>query len=172
MSADNQRVFLVTGANNGIGFEVVKKLATKQPNDIILLGCRDQKRGDDALVQLGSPSNVKTLLVETSSPESIKHAKEEIQKKYGGKLDVLINNAGISLLGLDSKTLKTLLDTNYYGVKNMNETFFPLIRDNGRVVNVSSGAASQVMGFCPQELKDKLLSANITEEQLNEVLAT
>jgi hypothetical protein len=39
-------------------------------------------------------------------------------------------------------------------------------------VNVSSGAASQVMGFCPQELKDKFLNPNITEQQLEELLAT
>jgi len=172
MSTNSRRLFLVTGANKGIGFEVVKKLSANQPNDLILLGSRDQKRGEDALLQLGSPTNVKELLLDISSPKSIKQAKQEIQQKYGGKLDVLINNAAIFQFGSDSKILKTLFDTNYYGVKNMNESFFPLIRDNGRVVNVSSGAASQVMGFCPQELKDKFLNPNITEQQLEELLAT
>ncbi len=105
-------------------------------------------------------------MLNTSSPESIKQAKQEIQQNYGGKLNVLINNAAIFQFGLDSKILKTL----YYGVKNMNEVFFPLIRDNGRVVNVSSVGASQVLGFCPQELKDKFLNPNITEEQLEELL--
>jgi hypothetical protein len=52
----------------------------------------------------------------------------------------------------------------------MHEVFFPLIQDNGRVVNVISVGASQVLGFCPQELKDKFLNPNITEEQLEELL--
>lgn len=172
MSANNRRLFLVTGANKGIGCEVVKKLSANHPNDLILLGSRDQKRGEDALVQLKSPANVKVLLLDTTSLDSIKHAKQVVEQKYGGKLDVLINNAGISQLGTDATTLQTLLDTNYYGVKNMNETFFPLIQDNGRVVNVSSGAGAQVMGFCPPELKEKLLSPEVTEKQLEEVLAT
>jgi NAD(P)-dependent dehydrogenase (short-subunit alcohol dehydrogenase family) len=42
MSMNNQRLFLVTGANKGIGFEVVKKLSANQPNDLILLGSRDR----------------------------------------------------------------------------------------------------------------------------------
>ena len=172
MSANNRRLFLVTGANKGIGFQVVKKLADHHPNDLILLGSRDQKRGEDALLQLKSPANVKVLLLDVSSLESIKQAKHVVEQNYGGKLDVLINNAGISLLGTDTTTLRNLLKTNYYGVKNMNETFSPLIQDNGRVVNVSSGAAAQVMGFCPPELKAKLLNRNITEAQLEEVLAT
>ncbi|CAF4335178.1 unnamed protein product, partial [Adineta steineri] len=91
----HQRVFVVTGANKGIGYEVVKKLSTNHPNDLILLGSRDQKRGEEALVQLGSPSNVKVLVLDTSSKKSIEQAKEELQNKYGGHLDVLINNAGI-----------------------------------------------------------------------------
>ncbi len=78
MSTKNQRLFLVTGANKGIGFEVVKKLSANQPNDLILLGSRDQKRGEDALLQLGSPTSVKVLLLDISSPESIKQAKQEI----------------------------------------------------------------------------------------------
>ena len=68
-SKQQQRVILVTGANKGIGFEVIKKLlADRSPsnNDLILLGSRDLKRVHDALVNLGSPSNVRVLQLETS----------------------------------------------------------------------------------------------------------
>ncbi|CAF5226795.1 unnamed protein product, partial [Rotaria magnacalcarata] len=65
-----QRTILVTGGNKGIGFEVIKKLI-KQPssinNDLILLGSRDLKRGEDALSQLGSPTNVHLLQLDTLS---------------------------------------------------------------------------------------------------------
>ncbi|CAF4251561.1 unnamed protein product, partial [Rotaria sordida] len=80
-STSQQRVILVTGANKGIGFEVVKKLAKESPinNNIILLGCRDLKRGQDALVRLGSPSNIYLLQLDISSRDSIARATDEIK---------------------------------------------------------------------------------------------
>ncbi|CAF3729552.1 unnamed protein product [Rotaria sordida] len=167
----HQRVFLITGANKGIGFEVVKKLAANHPTDLILLGSRDQKRGEEALAQLGSPLNVKVLLIDTSSKESIEQAKQEIQKKYGGHLDVLINNAGISPIESDLKALKDTFNTNFYGVKQMNDAMSPLIRDNGRIVNVSSEAAALSIKHCSQDLKTKFLNPNLTETELEELFA-
>ena len=66
-SQQQQRVILVTGANKGIGFEVVKKLieeSSSSKNDLILLGSRDLDHGQDAIKQLGSPSNVHLLQLE------------------------------------------------------------------------------------------------------------
>jgi NAD(P)-dependent dehydrogenase (short-subunit alcohol dehydrogenase family) len=170
-SQPHQRVFLVTGANKGIGFEVVKKLSANHPNDLILLGSRDQKRGEEALIQLGSPSNVKLLVLDTSSKDSIEQAKQEIQKKYGGYLDILINNAAIALYEPGSKALKDTFDTNFYGVKHMNDVMSPLLRDNGRIVNVSSEAAVLSIKHCSQDLKTKFLNPNLTETELVELFA-
>jgi NAD(P)-dependent dehydrogenase (short-subunit alcohol dehydrogenase family) len=170
-SQPHQRVFLVTGANKGIGFEVVKKLSANHPNDLILLGSRDQKRGEEALIQLGSPSNVKLLVLDTSSKDSIEQAKQEIQKKYGGRLDVLINNAAIAPTEWGLKVLKNTFDTNFYGVKQMNDVMSPLLRDNGRIVNVSSGAGALAMKHITPELKAKFLNPNLTETQLEQLFA-
>jgi NAD(P)-dependent dehydrogenase (short-subunit alcohol dehydrogenase family) len=167
----DQQVFLVTGANKGIGFEVVKKLSSKHPTGLILLGSRDQKRGDTALAQLDSPSNVKVLVLNTASKESIEQAKQEIQKKYGGYLDVLINNAGILIQESDLKALKDTFDTNFYGVKQMNDIFSPLLRDNGRIVNVSSNLGATSMSHCVPDLKTKFLDPNLTETQLDQLFA-
>ncbi|CAF1691152.1 unnamed protein product, partial [Adineta ricciae] len=96
-STQQQRIILVTGANRGLGFEVVKKLVNQSNSnkDLILLGTRDLKRGQDAINQLGSPSNVHAFQLDTSSSDSIAQAANVIKQKYGGKLDILINNAGI-----------------------------------------------------------------------------
>lgn len=85
-STEQRRLILVTGANKGIGFEVVKKLAAESSSNgtVILLGSRDLQRGQDALIQLKSPSNVHILQLDTSSRESILRAIEEIKQKYGG----------------------------------------------------------------------------------------
>lgn len=165
----SQRVFLVTGANKGIGYQVVKKLSANQPNDLILLGSRDQKRGEEALVQLGSPSNVKVLVIDTSSKQSIEQAKQEIEKKYGSSLDVLINNAGIANSESGLKTLTDVFNTNYYGVKQVNDTMSSLLKDNGRIVNVSSGLGATSLKHCSPDLKTKFTDLNLTESQLDQL---
>lgn len=165
----HQRVFLVTGANKGIGFEVVRKLAVNHPTDLILLGSRDQKRGEEARAQLGSPSNVKVLTLDTSSNKSIERAKQEIEKKYGGHLDVLINNAAIYNRETGIKVLKDIFNTNFYGVKQMNDAMSPLLRDSGRIVNVSSGLGATAMKHCSRALKAKFLDPNLTETQLQQL---
>jgi NAD(P)-dependent dehydrogenase (short-subunit alcohol dehydrogenase family) len=168
--ASKQRVFLVTGANKGIGFEVVKKLSVNHPTDLILLGSRDQKRGEEALIQLGSPSNVKVLLLDVSSKQSIEQAKKEIENKYGGYIDVLINNAAVAAKdGTHLKQLQDTFNTNFYGVKQMNDIMSPLLRDNGRIVNVSSGAGVLALQHCSKELKSKFLNPNLTETQLEQL---
>ncbi|CAF1631705.1 unnamed protein product [Adineta ricciae] len=107
----------ITGANKSIGFEVVKKLSKKHPIDMILLGSRDQQSGEDVLVRLGSPTNMRVLLLDTSS-----------------KQNVLINNAAIGINDSSFKALKETFDTNFDGVKYLNDTLSPLLRDNGRIV--------------------------------------
>jgi NAD(P)-dependent dehydrogenase (short-subunit alcohol dehydrogenase family) len=165
----NQRVILVTGANKGIGLEVVRKLA-KNPsynNDIILLGSRDLKRGQDALKQLNSPSNVHLFQIDSSSSESISHAVEEIKQKYGGQLDILINNAALWTQELTVDVAREILQTNYYGLKTLNEQLFPLLHENGRIVNVSSAGGPWALYRYSKELQEKYLSPTLTIEQLD-----
>lgn len=172
-STEQQRVILVTGANKGIGFEVVKKLV-QQPSsenkDIILLGSRDLTRGQDALTRLGSPSNVHLLQLDTSSNESIAHATNEIKQKYGGQLDVIINNAGIAP---KDETIQAALETfatNYYGVKTLNEYLIPLLRENGRVINVASRVGTMALHGVSKDLQEKYISTTLTTEQLDQLV--
>jgi NAD(P)-dependent dehydrogenase (short-subunit alcohol dehydrogenase family) len=130
-STEYKRLILVTGANKGIGFLVVKKLSEELSDTVILLGSRDLKRGQDAFTQLNSPSNVHVLQLDTSSPGSIIHAIDEIKQKYGGQLDVVINNAAIFRTEITVSAARDLFNTNYYGIKILNEHLIPLMRPNG-----------------------------------------
>ncbi|CAF1019046.1 unnamed protein product [Rotaria magnacalcarata] len=171
-STEQKRTILVTGANRGIGFIIVKKLAKESPpnNTIILLGSRDLKRGEDALIQLGSPSNVHVLHLDTSSRESIIRAKDEVKQKYGGQLDVVINNAAITRKDLSVDAAREILGTNYYGVKILNEYLFPLMRENGRIINVSSRVGSNVLYEASQSLRQKYTTSTLTKYQLDQLV--
>jgi carbonyl reductase 1 len=174
MSAtEQQRVILVTGANKGIGFELVKKLVQQssiKSNDIILLGSRDLKRGQDALTQLGSPSNVHLFQLDTSSKESINRVTNEIKQTYGGLLDVIINNAAIIPKDKTVQAARETFATNYYGVKILNEHLIPLLRENGRVINVASNMGALVLHGVSKDIQEKYTSSTLTTEQLDQLV--
>lgn len=171
-SIEQPRLILVTGANKGIGFEIVKKLVQDSPSNstTILLGSRDLKRGQDAYSQLNSPFNVHVIELDTSSQESINHAINEIKEKYGGQLDVVINNAGISSTEITVDIARELFKTNYYGVKTLNECLFPLMRQNGRIVNVSSRTGTVILQEASQALQEKYTSPILTIDQLDQLV--
>ncbi|CAF0820617.1 unnamed protein product [Rotaria sordida] len=168
-----QRIVLVTGANKGLGFEVVKKLAQKSSsntNPIIFLGSRDLKRGQEALHQLGSPPNVHLLQLDTSSEKSVTHAINEFKQKTNDQLDVIINNAGILPKDDSVQAARETLATNYYGIKIVNEHLIPLLRDNGRVVNVASQIGSIILMCMSKDLQNKYTSSTLTTKQLDRLV--
>lgn len=162
-----QRTIFITGANKGLGYEVVKKLLQDSPKDRILLGTRDLKRGEEAWKTLGAPANVHLLQIDTSSPESIARAKQEIQTKYQGQLDILINNAGIAPRGNTVAIAREILATNYYGVKLINEQLSGFLRENGRIVNVSSEVGAWTLHDMSKDLQEKYKSSSLTKEKLD-----
>jgi NAD(P)-dependent dehydrogenase (short-subunit alcohol dehydrogenase family) len=93
-SSDNtMRVALVTGANRGIGFEVCRQLASR--SFVVLLTARDAAKANKAANRLSAAGHVEPLVLDVADPQSIKKAAEEVASRYG-RLDVLINNAGIN----------------------------------------------------------------------------
>ncbi|UJR20147.1 hypothetical protein I4U23_023279 [Adineta vaga] len=163
---------LVTGANRGIGFVVVKKLLenSSSNNTTILLGSRDLKRGHDALIQLNSPSNVHVLQLDTSSHESIIHAIDEIKQNYGGHIDIVINNAAISTTEISVPTARELFATNYYGIKKLNEYIIPLMQPNGRIINVSSRVGLNTLQESSEAIQEKFTSSTLTQDQLDQLV--
>jgi carbonyl reductase 1 len=134
---------VVTGANKGIGLEIVRQLAKE--GITVVLTARDETRGKEALESLKRQElhNVNFHPLDVASQESIRKLAEWLHKTYGG-IDILINNAGISSLHKDTtfENVKLVLDTNYFGVKNVTKALLPLLRDNtpggARVVVVAS----------------------------------
>ena len=137
-------VALVTGSNKGIGLEVVKQLA--EHNFTVILTARDLGRGKlawDAL-RLTYP-NVVLLPLDVCDSKSIQALADSIEADYG-RLDVLINNAGVALdkfvpaLDLDMNTLRRTMETNVYGAFEVTKALVPLMKQTpgGRIVMLSS----------------------------------
>ena len=143
-----QQIAIVTGANRGIGLEVVRQLARR--GMITILGSRDLQKGETAAAKLvGEGLQVLSRQLDVTDPESITALAAYVEQEFG-RLDVLINNAGIlydtwqqpSTADLD--TVQEAMDTNLFGPWRMCKAFVPLLRrsQQGRIVNVSSGAGS------------------------------
>ena len=140
----NQRTALVTGANKGIGFEVVRELARLGLR--VFLGARDVKAGRAAVEKLGAGDDVVFVELDITKPAGIRRAAEEVARQ-SDRLDVLINNAGILLdedkdaLTITPEIFETTLRTNTLGPWLVTQAFVPLLQKSreARVINVSSG---------------------------------
>ena len=156
----NQRIALVTGANKGIGFEVVRELARLGLR--VFLGARNPKAGRAAAEKLKMEGDVFFLEMDVSDPDSIRRAAEELANQ-SDRLDVLVNNAGILLDGdKDALTITTgifeqTIRTNTLGPWLVAQAFVPLLKKSPvpRIVNVSSsggqlegGADGWAPGYC------------------------
>lgn len=136
-------IALVTGANKGIGFEVVRELAVKGWR-VFLTG-----RSRDAVVQAASKigPSVTPVALDVASSNSIEAAVKTVSHAVD-HLDVLVNNAGIlddddnSIFDLTPDRLRRMFETNTIGPLLVTQAFLPLIRksQSGRIINVSSGA--------------------------------
>lgn len=143
-----QQVALVTGANRGLGLEVVRQLSVTGMT--VLLGARELASGEKMAKQLRRDgADVHAVKLDVTAQADIDALAAFIDKRFG-RLDVLVNNAGSnydvrdrpSSVAID--TVRAALDTNLLGAWRLSEAMLPLMRRHGygRVVNVSSGCGS------------------------------
>ncbi|KAJ3121505.1 hypothetical protein HK100_012352 [Physocladia obscura] len=154
---------LVTGANKGIGFEVIKLLSAAFPRATIYLGTRSVERGEEALAKLHAEHlgrHVQVLELDVGSLDSIKRAFNEISLT-GKSLDLLINNAGILIPSADPKDAEKVFAVNVLGIKNTIDTFLPILAPTATIINVSSELGAAAQWTLPSELK--LILENVEE---------
>ena len=145
----DKRVALVTGANKGIGFEIARQLG-EDHGMTVLLGARDEARGRAAAEKLvGQGIDARPLLLDVTDLASVQAAARRIGEEFGGRLDVLVNNAGVALDTLppsqaDFGKFKATYETNVFGPFAVTQAMLPLLKRSpaGRVVNVSSSLGS------------------------------
>jgi len=148
--SETKKIALITGANKGIGLETARQLGKLRVT--ILVGSRDLARGEEAVeVLLGIGVDARAVKLDVVS-EADRTAIAKLIEKEFGRLDILINNAGVMLDGragnetstTSSKMLHETFETNFFAVVALTQTLLPLIRKSeaGRIVNLSSILAS------------------------------
>ncbi|MBA3338606.1 MAG: SDR family oxidoreductase [Geodermatophilaceae bacterium] len=143
-------IALVTGGNRGLGFATARALA--QTGICVILTSRDQTHADDAASALRKEGlDVQALSLDVTSATSITAAVDHVQR-HQGRLDVLVNNAGVLPEARDGDKhefaspdmFQTTFATNVFGAVAITEAFLPLLRlsPGGRIVNVSTTMGS------------------------------
>jgi NAD(P)-dependent dehydrogenase (short-subunit alcohol dehydrogenase family) len=179
-----QKVALITGANKGIGFEVARQLG--KAGQTVLLGARNAELGEAATAKLkGEGIDARFVALDLGNAETISAAAAFVEKEFG-RLDVLVNNAGIVDLkdGLPSKAdiagMKRVMDTNFFDTLAVTQAFLELVKksDAGRIVNVSSGLGSltlhgdpawkfasvKVLGYCASKAALNMMTVQLAYE--------
>ncbi|WKN44677.1 SDR family oxidoreductase [Tunicatimonas pelagia] len=139
-------IALVTGANRGIGQEVCRQLA--EAGHQVILTSRNEEKGKKAVAELGS-DQISYHPLDVTNDASIAKIRSYVEEQYG-RLDMLINNAGIhydswqNAEQADLKIAQEAFDANLLGPWRVSQAFIPMMREHsyGRIVNVSSGAGA------------------------------
>ena len=154
--ATSKRIILITGANKGIGLETAKQLG--QQGHTVLLAARDDKAEAPAQALRAAGADVHALSLDVTSVPSIQRAVATVAERFG-KLDALINNAGVALEGWGVPATRSTVDVwrqifepNVFGLVEVTQAFLPLLRksDAARIVNLSSILGSLGLHADPQ----------------------
>lgn len=139
-------VVLVTGANRGLGKETARQLAHRGVT--VVLGSRNLGRGAAAAAELaGTGAAAVPIRLDVTDPACVHAAAEQVRRDHG-RLDGLVNNAGVfagaTATATTASDLRSQFETNVFGVVTVLAAFLPLLRSAPapRVVNVSSATAS------------------------------
>jgi len=170
-----KKVALVTGANKGIGLEIARQLA--EAGVAVIMGARNLQRGQDAASDLEKAGlAVEAIKIDLTDEATIISATEKIAAKYG-RLDILMNNAGIvdtedgpPSLGSTAAT-RRLMETNFLGTLAVTQAMLPLLRRSkaGRIVNLSTTLGSLAINGDPTSpyYEARLIGYNASKAALN-----
>lgn len=162
-----KKIVLVTGANRGIGLEICRQLARQDMT--VILTARDPAKGEEACRRLQDEGFAAVFhQLDVTDPHSIDALKEFVQRE-SGRLDVLVNNAGIGIgskgaADADLHEVRQIMEINFYGAWRLILALLPLLRKSveGRIINISSGMGAWrnlTGGYAGYRLSKTMLNA-------------
>ena len=136
-----KKVIIITGGSDGLGKSIAERLAQNEENDVVILSNQEDKLTDAAI-----ETNSDYQLCDVTDSKSVETAVQVILQKYG-KIDVLINNAGVWLAGdlteCSYDVINNCIDVNTKGPIYMTKAVLPSMYKNkkGLIINVCSQAS-------------------------------
>jgi NAD(P)-dependent dehydrogenase (short-subunit alcohol dehydrogenase family) len=174
---NGKKIALITGANKGLGFEMARQLG--QAGVRVVLAARDPQKGEAAAAKLrGEGLDAQFLKLDVTDKRDRAAAFAFLEEKFG-RLDILINNAGVSAEPLGTGKVSTTtedaihrtFDTNFFAPVALTRALLPLLQksDAGRIVNMSSILGSQTLQADPASpiYNFKSLSYDASKTALN-----
>src|SRR5215210_3585792 len=153
---NTSKVALITGAGKGIGFETARQLGRQ--NIVTLVGARDRQKAETAASRLQAEGiDARPIALDATNQKTITDAADAVDREFG-RLDILINNAGVMLEDPDKETAvhgmelwRNTFETNVFGLIATTEAFLPLLEKSeaGRIVNLSSILGSITLHATP-----------------------
>jgi NAD(P)-dependent dehydrogenase (short-subunit alcohol dehydrogenase family) len=148
---------LITGANKGLGRETAKRLLAEGHD--VWIAARDEERGRATAAELGG----RFVQLDVTDDASVRMAADVVERE-SGRLDVLVNNAGITggrreVRDVDAADMQRVYDTNVFGIVRATRAFLPLLErsPNPVIVNVSSGMGSLAITSDPERLESTII---------------
>jgi NAD(P)-dependent dehydrogenase (short-subunit alcohol dehydrogenase family) len=175
--AIEKKVAFITGGNRGIGLETARQLGKQGVK--VVIGSRDLEKGKAVAEKLRADgADVDVIRFDITKPADYQEAHNYFEKNFG-KLDILINNAGISKESFFANNTSTVskailretFDTNFFGTVELTQVLLPLIRKapEGRIVNLSSILGSLTLHADPKSpiYGSKALAYDASKSALN-----
>ena len=157
--SDASRVALVTGGNRGLGRETCRQLIERGVR-VVLSARRDA-------AEVAEPIGADPLDLDVTDEASVAAAVSTVRDRYG-RLDVLVNNAGVALDGFDADVVARTLAVNVWGVVRMTDAFRPLLPNDGILVMVSSGMGE--LSSFPNARRSDFEEPSLSRERLFDLM--
>ncbi|MEV5356999.1 SDR family NAD(P)-dependent oxidoreductase [Streptomyces sp. NPDC052693] len=158
-------ITFITGANKGLGRETARRLI--EHGHTVLIGARNREQGEEAAATLGA----RYVPIDVTDQASVAAAAANVAA-HEGRVDVLINNAGVSgplgdPSGLTAADALAVLDVNVIGVVRTITAFLPLLRcsEDPVIVNVSSGMGSLAFTHDPDRPESRVVAPLYTSSK-------
>lgn len=151
------RIAVVTGANRGLGLEVCRQL-TNHGHHVILTS-RQAEAGQATATKLG----LEFRHLDVTDPGSVAAFADRVRERHG-RVDILVNSAGVALDGFDLEVVRHTLAVNFYGAVRVTDALRDLLSDDARIVNVSSQMGQ--MACLGLDLVERFNAPDLTQDEL------
>jgi carbonyl reductase 1 len=183
----SEKVVVVTGANRGIGYAIVRGFLKQDPNLTVYLTSRDQKRGEDAVKRLSEEvkGNLRYFQLDIDDLESIRRFRDHIRANHKRGIHILVNNAGIlpeiraaedmkaskeakseqgHVCKFDREAIRATVRNNYFSTLNVCQELLPLLGEDARVLFLGTRMSQLALKHTREDLQMKLKSCTRIEE--------